>query len=82
MPVLCAIFNQAMHVLVRALGPFLAQSGVPNSLADPRLELHNGQGTVIDFNDDWRDTDAGVYYFGKLPSTRRQITDDFPSVIQ
>ena len=42
--------NQATHVIVRALGPSLTQSGVPNALADPTLELHNAQGAVIAFN--------------------------------
>ncbi len=28
------------HVLLRAIGPSLTQSGVPNALADPVLELH------------------------------------------
>ena len=32
--------NQAMHVMVRALGPSLTEAGVPNALADPTLELH------------------------------------------
>lgn len=50
--------NQAMHVMVRALGPSLTQSGVANALADPTLELHNPQGAVIAFNNDWQDTDA------------------------
>ena len=33
------------HVLIRAIGPSLAQFGVPNVLADPVLELH-GPGCV------------------------------------
>ncbi len=28
------------HVLIRAIGPSLAQFGVPDPLADPVLELH------------------------------------------
>jgi hypothetical protein len=43
------------HVLLRAIGPSLAQSGVPNVLADPVLELHGpgAFGTITD--DNWRD---------------------------
>ena len=43
------------HVLLRAIGPSLTQSGVPNVLADPMLELH-GPGTFVTItNDNWRD---------------------------
>ncbi len=27
---------------------------MPNALADPRLELHNGQGDLIASNDNWK----------------------------
>ena len=40
-------------VIVRALGPSL---NVPGKLADPTLELHDGQGTLIDTNDNWGDS--------------------------
>ena len=39
------------HVLVRAVGPELAQVGVPNPLADPVLELHGPPGFVTIIND-------------------------------
>jgi hypothetical protein len=43
------------HVLLRAMGPSLTQSGVPNVLADPMMELH-GPGVFVTLtNDDWRD---------------------------
>lgn len=43
------------HVLVRAIGPSLTTSGVPDPLADPVLELH-GPGTFVTItNDNWRD---------------------------
>jgi hypothetical protein len=43
------------RVIVRAIGPSLAQYGITNPLADPTLELHNGSGTVIGLNDNWMD---------------------------
>jgi hypothetical protein len=43
------------HVLLRAIGPSLAQSGVPNPLADPVLELHGPGAFVTITNDNWRD---------------------------
>jgi len=44
------------QVVVRALGPSLSRFGVPNALADPKLELHNGNGVLIAYNDDWKQT--------------------------
>jgi uncharacterized repeat protein (TIGR01451 family) len=43
------------HVLLRAIGPSLAQSGVPNPLADPVLELHGPGAFATITNDNWRD---------------------------
>jgi uncharacterized delta-60 repeat protein len=43
------------HVLLRAMGPSLAQFGVPNALADPVMELHGPAGFVPIINDNWRD---------------------------
>ncbi|MDP9099133.1 MAG: DVUA0089 family protein, partial [Verrucomicrobiota bacterium] len=40
-------------VVVRALGPSLAQFGVADPIADPTLELHDGNGNVTS-NDDWQ----------------------------
>ena len=46
----------AQRVLVRALGPSLADVGVSDPLADPTLTLVDSQGNEIDFNDDWVDS--------------------------
>lgn len=40
-------------VVFRALGPTLANFGVTNPLADPTLELHDGNGNQVASNDDW-----------------------------
>jgi len=40
-----------LRVIVRAIGPSL---GVGGALADPTLELRNGDGGLIDSNDNWR----------------------------
>jgi len=45
-------------VLVRGLGPSLGKYGVDNPLADPTLELHDGNGNVIASNDNWAATQA------------------------
>jgi len=44
------------HVIVRALGPTLTSYGISNPLADPKLELHDGNGALIAANDDWKDS--------------------------
>jgi len=44
------------RVIVRALGPSLQQIGVPDPLADPRLELRGSTGALIASNDNWRTT--------------------------
>lgn len=48
--------NFAHKIIVRAMGPSLASAGVANILANPTLELMNGQGTRIAFNDNWSET--------------------------
>jgi hypothetical protein len=45
-----------MRVVLRGLGPSLAQSGVANALADPTLDLYDSSGNLIASNDNWRDT--------------------------
>jgi hypothetical protein len=44
------------QVIVRALGPTLTNFGVPNALTDPTLELHDANGVLLAFNDNWKDT--------------------------
>jgi hypothetical protein len=46
--------NQPKDVIVRAMGPSLANSGVANSLTDPTLELHDGNGNTRQSNNDWQ----------------------------
>ena len=46
------------HVLLRAIGPSLAQFGVPGVLADPVMELHGPAGFATITNDNWRDDPA------------------------
>ena len=50
--------NGSDRVVVRGLGPSLTGFGVPNALADPRLELRDGNGALIVANNDWQDDPA------------------------
>jgi hypothetical protein len=47
------------RVIIRAIGPELTQFGIPDALANPILELHNGSGALIATNDDWQTTIIG-----------------------
>ncbi|MEY2494293.1 MAG: hypothetical protein QOJ45_785 [Verrucomicrobiota bacterium] len=47
--------GSAKKVIIRALGPSLQSANVPDPLADPVLELHAGDGSLITMNNDWRD---------------------------
>ena len=47
----------SLQIIVRALGPTLTQFGINNALANPTLELHDGNGNLLAFNDNWQDTD-------------------------
>jgi hypothetical protein len=51
--------TQPKNMIIRAIGPELSQYGVPNPLADPTLELHNGTGALIASNDNWQQTIIG-----------------------
>lgn len=43
------------RLIVRGLGPSLAALGVPNTLANPALELRNSDGALLLANNDWQD---------------------------
>ncbi|HEY2615101.1 MAG TPA: peptidylprolyl isomerase [Chthoniobacterales bacterium] len=45
--------SDSKRVLVRAIGPSLAAAHIASPLSDPTLELHDGQGALIESNDDW-----------------------------
>lgn len=55
-------------LLVRGLGPTLAEFGVPNVLANPELGVFGEGQVALAANDDWRDGDeAGVLATGLQP---------------
>lgn len=55
--------NTPKRVIIRAAGPSLTQFGVPNALANPRLELHDSSST-IGMNDNWQTTQIGGVIIG------------------
>ncbi len=47
------------RVIIRAIGPELTRYGVPDALANPTLELHDGTGALIGSNNNWATTIIG-----------------------
>jgi hypothetical protein len=48
--------DAAARVVIRAIGPSLAQHGVNGALQDPVLDLRDANGMLIRNNDNWRDS--------------------------
>jgi hypothetical protein len=55
------------QLLIRALGPSLSKVGVSGALADPTLELYDGNGTTIATNNDWKDTQQAAIEATTIP---------------
>ena len=78
--------TQPKRVIVRAIGPELSAPpfNVPNALANPTLELHDGTGALIASNDNWITTIIGgiittdqvrdIQGSGHAPSDGREST--------
>ncbi len=63
-------------VVVRAIGPSLADAGVTTPLADPTLDLYDENGTIIRSNNNWQETQEGL-----IQSTGLAPTNVFESAI-
>jgi phospholipase/lecithinase/hemolysin len=63
-------------VVVRAIGPSLAEAGVANPLADPTLDLYDANGALILSDDNWRDSQESL-----IQSTSLAPTNDAESAI-
>ena len=50
--------NGGDRIVVRGIGPSLTAFGVSNALADPTLELRDGNGTLLVANNNWQDNPA------------------------
>jgi hypothetical protein len=73
---------QPSRVVIRALGPTLAAFGVANTLEDPTLELRDSNGSLVEFNDDWkRDEVTGTSQEAEIVATSIAPTDDRESAI-
>ena len=59
--------SEPKNVIVRAIGPSLVASGLPDALLDPTLELFNGAGEPIASNNDWRDSQQSEIEASTIP---------------
>jgi hypothetical protein len=64
--------NNAVRLLVRAIGPSLTGLGVSDALQDTTLSLHDGNGSATT-NDNWQDTQAAeISATGLAPTDPRE----------
>jgi hypothetical protein len=60
------------RIVVRGIGPSLAQFGLNPVLADPVLELRDNNGALVISNDNWQDDPAAA---AQLTSTGFALSD-------
>jgi hypothetical protein len=56
-------------VIIRAIGPSLTVLGVSGALQNPALELHDGTGSLIQSNDNWRESQEQEIIDTTVPPT-------------
>jgi len=65
--------NAPKRIAVRAIGPSLANFGVPDPLADPVIDLHRSDGSIVMANDNWKDAQqADIEATGLAPRDDRE----------
>ena len=69
--------GNAKRVLLRAIGPSLANFGITDPLSDPVLELHAADGSLITSNDNWKDSPQ----MADIEATGLAPTNDLESAI-
>jgi hypothetical protein len=66
------------RVVVRGLGPSLSAVGVTNVLANPTLQLRDGNGVLLATNNDWQDNPAQA---AELTAAGLAPTNNFESAM-
>jgi len=68
--------NGSVEVVIRAMGPSLAQFGISNFLADPTVAVYNSNGGLVSSNDNWKTSQqTAIQLTGLAPA------DDLESAI-
>ena len=70
------IVNNPLKIVVRGIGPSLANFGVQNFLANPNIELHDANGAIILANDDWKTNQQA-----EITATGLQPSNNFESAL-
>ena len=70
--------NEPKKVIIRGIGPSL--SGLPGTLSDPTLELHDGD-TMLAANDDWKIASNGSSQQAEVEATTLPPSNDVESAI-
>lgn len=67
------VLNSATRVLLRAIGPELTAFNISTALQNPTLELRDGNGALIEANDDWKsDNQQAITATGLAPTDDRE----------
>lgn len=69
------------RLIIRAIGPSLSALGVPGTLSDPNLELHDASGATIASNDNWRTRPDGSSQQGEIEATALMPPNDAESAL-
>jgi hypothetical protein len=66
--------TQSKKVILRAIGPSLAASGIVGALSNPTMELRNSTGALLASNDDWQQSSqvAQIGSSGIPPNSPRE----------
>lgn len=73
--------NGTAKVMLRAIGPSLANAKIENALADPVLELHNADGSMVVVNDNWKLRSDGSSQEEEINATMIPPTNDLESAL-
>lgn len=69
------------NFLIRAIGPSLSNFAIQNPLGNPTLELHDGSGTMIASNDNWKTRPDGTSQQAEIEATGIPPTNDLESAL-
>jgi hypothetical protein len=72
--------TDAKKVLIRGIGPSLANAGITNALGDTTLELYQGT-TLLASNDNWKVSSDGSSQQAEIEATTIPPTNDLESAI-
>ncbi len=65
--------NTPKTLVLRAMGPSLAEAGVAGALSDPVLDIRNATGALLATNDDWNEADPrALVALGLAPTSSRE----------